>query len=83
MEQLVDKRLKLDKSFLSDFKSTKPCPIKVMDQIPTSDDKADEKAVEIAKTGKVTALVTIMHLYSDLKSKLVKKITKIVLKRPN
>jgi hypothetical protein len=48
-----------------------------MDQIPTSNDKADKKAVEIAKTGKVTAVVAVMHLYSDSKSKLVNKITKI------
>ena len=47
-----------------------------MDQIPTSNDKADKKAVEIAKTGKVTAVVAVMHLYSDSKSKLVNKITK-------
>jgi hypothetical protein len=62
---------------LSDLKSTKPHPIKVMDQIPTSDDGADKKPVEIAKTGKVTAVVVGMHLYSDSKSKLVHKITKI------
>ncbi len=61
---------------MSDLKSTKPRPIKVTDQIPTSDDKADKKAVEIAKTGKVTAVVAVLHLYSDSKSKLVNKITK-------
>ncbi len=77
MEQSVDKRLKLDKIFLSDLKSTKPRPIKVTDQIPTSDDKADKKAVEIAKTGKVTAVAMVMHLYSDSKSKLANKTTKI------
>jgi hypothetical protein len=76
MEQLVDKRLKLDKPFLSDLKSTKPRPIKVTDQIPTSNDKADKKAVEVAQTGKVTAVVTVMHLYGDSKIKLVNKITK-------
>ncbi len=62
---------------MSDLKSTKPRPIKVTDQIPTSNDRADKKAVEIAKTGKVTAVVAVMHLYSDSKSKLVYKITKI------
>ncbi len=62
---------------MSDLKSTKPHPIKVMDQILTSNDRADEKAVEIAKTGKVTVVVAVMHLYSDSKSKLVNKITKI------
>jgi hypothetical protein len=54
MEQLVDKRLELDMNSLSDLKSTKHCPIKVMDQIPTSNNRADEKTAEIAKTGKVT-----------------------------
>ncbi len=48
-----------------------------MDQIPTSNNRADKKAVEIAKTGKVTAVVAVMHLFSDSKSKLVNKITKI------
>ncbi len=62
---------------MSDLKSTKPRPIKVTDQIPTSNDRADKKAVEIAKTGKVTMVVVVMHLYSDSKSKLVKKIPKI------
>jgi hypothetical protein len=47
-----------------------------MDQIPTSNDRADKKTVEVAMTGKVTAVVTVMRLYSDLKSKLVSKITK-------
>jgi hypothetical protein len=77
VEQLVDKHFKLDKIFLSDLKSAKPHLIKVMDQIPTSDDRADKQADEIAKTGKVTAVVAVMHLYSDSKSKLVNKITKI------
>jgi hypothetical protein len=62
---------------LFDLKSTKPRPIKVTDQIPTSNDRADKKAVEIAKTGKVTAVVAVIHLYSDSKSKLVNNITKI------
>jgi hypothetical protein len=49
MEQLVDKHLKLDEPFMSDLKSTQPRPIKVTDQIPISDNKADEKALETAK----------------------------------
>jgi hypothetical protein len=61
---------------LSDLKSTEPRPIEVKDQTPTSNDKADKKTVEIAKTGKVTAVVTVMHLYGDSKSKLVNKIAK-------
>ncbi len=65
---MVDKRLNLDEPFLSDFKSTQPRPIKVTDQIPISDDRADEKAHEIAKTGKVTTVVAVMHLYGNNKS---------------
>jgi hypothetical protein len=53
MEQLVDKRLKLDEPFMSDLESTEPRPIKVTDQTPISDNKTDEKAVETAKTGNV------------------------------
>jgi hypothetical protein len=66
---------------LSDLKSTKPRPIKVTDQIPTNNDRADKKAVETAKTGKGTAVVAVMHLYSDSKSKVVNKITKISAKK--
>jgi hypothetical protein len=71
----VDKCLKLDKPFMSDLKSTKPRPIKVTEQIPISDNKADEKAVETVKTGKVTAVVAVLHLYGDSKMKLVNTIT--------
>jgi hypothetical protein len=70
MEHVVDKHLKLDEPFLSDFKSTQPRPIKVMDQIPISSTRADEKALEIAKTGKVTTVVAVMHLYGNTKSNL-------------
>ncbi len=70
-EHLVDKRLKIDEPFLSDFKSTQPRPIKVMDQISNSDNRADEKALEIAKTGKVTAIVAVMHLYGNTESNLI------------
>jgi hypothetical protein len=70
MEHVVDKRLKLDEPFLSDFKPTQPLPIKVTDQIPISA-RADEKALEIAKTGKVTVVVMVMHLYGNTKSNLI------------
>ncbi len=43
-EHIVDKHLKLDKPFLSYSKSTQPRPIKVMGQIPISDNRADEKS---------------------------------------
>jgi hypothetical protein len=67
MEHVVDKRLKLDEPFLSDFKSTWPRPIKITDQILIST-RAVEKALEIAKTGKVTVVVMEMHLYGNTKS---------------
>jgi hypothetical protein len=70
MEHVVDKHLKLDEPLLSDFKSTQPRPIKVTDQIPIST-RPDEKALEIAKTGKVTKVVTVMHLYGNIKSNLI------------
>jgi hypothetical protein len=53
---------------MSNLKSTQPRPIKVTDQIPISDNKADEKALETAKTGKVTTVVVVMHLYGDSKN---------------
>jgi hypothetical protein len=61
---------------MSDLNSAKPHPIKVTDQIPSSDSKSDEKAIETAKMGKVTAVVTVMHLYGDSKTKLVNTIAK-------
>ncbi len=73
MEHIVDKHLKLDEPFLSDFKSTQPCLIKVMDQIPISDNRADEKALEIAKTGTYMATIKAIQLLL---------VPKIVLKRP-
>jgi hypothetical protein len=53
---------------LSNFKSTQPRPVKVTDQIPISNNRADEKALEIAKTGKVTAVITVMYLYGNNES---------------
>jgi hypothetical protein len=69
-EHVVDKHLKLDEPFLSDFKSTQPCLIKVTDQILIST-RGDEKALKIAKTGKVTMVVAVMHLYGNTKSNLI------------
>jgi hypothetical protein len=82
MEHVVDTHLKLDKPFLSDFKSTQPRPTKVMDQHLHSNNRADEKALKIAKTGKVTAVVAIMHLYGNTENNLITTHAKIVLKRP-
>jgi hypothetical protein len=55
---------------LYDFKSTQPRPIEVTDQILIST-RADEKALEVAKTGKVTAVLVVMHLYGNTKSNLI------------
>jgi hypothetical protein len=44
---------------MSDLQSTQPCPIKVMDSVSNSE-RADAKALENAKTGKVTAVVTVI-----------------------
>jgi hypothetical protein len=70
MEHVVDKRLKLDEPFLSDLHSTQLHLIKVTDQILIST-RADEKALEISKTGKVTGVVAVMHLYCNTKSNLI------------
>jgi hypothetical protein len=40
-----------------------------MDPVPIST-RADEKALENAKTGKVTAVVVVMHIYGSTKSNL-------------
>ncbi len=42
-----------------------------MEQIPISDNRADEKALEMAKTGKVTVVVAVMHLYGNTESNLI------------
>jgi hypothetical protein len=55
---------------LSDFKSTQPRPIKVADQTPHSDNRDYEKALNIAKTGKVTLAVMVMHLHGNTESNL-------------
>ncbi len=52
---------------MSDLHSTQPRPIKVTDPVSNSI-RADEKALENAKTGKVTTIVAIMHTYGNAKS---------------
>jgi hypothetical protein len=52
---------------MSDLQSTQPCPIKVMDSVSNSE-RADAKALENAKMGKVTAVVAVMHLYGNIRS---------------
>ena len=65
----LDKRLKLDKQLALNLMSTEPRPIKVTnlaDEIISS----NEKAIENAKTGKVTAVAAVMYLDKNNKSNL-------------
>jgi hypothetical protein len=45
--------------------STEPHPIKVFNTAPSEATRADEVAVETAKTGKVTAVVAVMSIFSE------------------
>jgi hypothetical protein len=56
----VDKRLKLDKPLGTTNSSTMPRSIKVAATAPSETTRADEIAIETAKTGKVTAVVAVM-----------------------
>jgi hypothetical protein len=51
---------------LSDLWSTQPRPIKVTNPVPISS-RADGKALKNAKTGKVTAVVVVMHIFGETK----------------
>ncbi len=50
--------------------SHKPHPIKVVDTALSETMKADQIAIETAKTGKVTAVVTLMSIFSRKRCKL-------------
>jgi hypothetical protein len=76
----VDKHLKLDKPFMSDLQSTQPRPIKVTDSVSSSK-RADAKALENAKTGKVTAVVMVMHFYGNTTSRSISNNAKISAKK--
>jgi hypothetical protein len=76
MGLVEDKHLKIDKPFMSDLQSTQPHLIKVTDSVSNSD-RADLKALENAKTGKVTAVVMVIHLYGNSKSSSIKAKAKI------
>jgi hypothetical protein len=80
MELVVDKCLKLDKPFMSDLQSTQPRPIKVTDSVSNSK-RAAAKALENAKTGKVTAVVAVMHLYGNTTSRSISDNAKISAKK--
>jgi hypothetical protein len=55
---------------MSDLQSAQLRPIKVTDPVSNSN-RADVKALENAKTGKVTMAVAVMHLYGNAKSSLI------------
>jgi hypothetical protein len=76
----VDKRLKLDEPFMSDLQSTQPHLIKVTDSVSDSD-RANVKALENAKKGKVTAVVTVMHLYGSAKGSSINANAKVSAKK--
>jgi hypothetical protein len=63
-----------------DLQSTQPRPIKVTDSVSNSD-RAGVKALENAKTGKVTAVVAVMHLYGNAKSSSINANAKISAKK--
>jgi hypothetical protein len=65
---------------MSDLQSTQPRPIKVMDSASNSK-RADAKALENAKTGKVTAVVMVMHLYGNTTNRSISNNAKISAKK--
>ncbi len=65
---------------MSELQSTQPPPNKVMDLISNSK-RADAKALENAKTGKVTAIVAVMHLYGNTMKRSISNNAKISAKK--
>jgi hypothetical protein len=65
---------------MSDLQSTQPRPIKVTDSVSDSD-RANVKALENAKMGKVTAVVTVMHLYDNAKGSSINANAKVSAKK--
>jgi hypothetical protein len=80
MGLVVDKHLKLDEPFMPDLQSTPPRPIKVMDSV-SDNDRVEVKALENAKTGKVTTVVIVMHLYGNVKGNSIDANAKISAKK--
>ncbi len=60
----VDKCLKIDEPLGTVYSSHKPRPIKVANTARSETKKADQIAIETAKTGKVTAVVAVMSIFS-------------------
>jgi hypothetical protein len=65
---------------MSDLQSTQPHPIKFTDPVSNST-RADVKALENAKTGKVTMVVAVMHLYGNAKSSSINANAKVSAKK--
>ena len=65
---------------MSDLQSTQPRPIKVTDPV-SNGNGADVKALENAKTEKITAVVVIMHLYGNANSSSLRLMPKISSKK--
>ncbi len=65
-----------NQAFVSDLQSTQLRRIKVTDPVSNSN-RADVKALENAKTGKVTAVVAVLHLYGNATSSSIKAKAKI------
>ncbi len=66
----LDKHLKIDKLLCSIYSSTEPRPIKAVDTAPSQSTRANEIAIETAKSGKVTAVVAVMSIFSKNRCKL-------------
>jgi hypothetical protein len=64
----------------SAVQSTQPRLIKVTDSI-SNNKRADVKTLENAKTGKVTVVVTVMHLYGNTKNRSINNNAKICAKK--
>ncbi len=66
----LDKHLKIDEPLETIYSSHKPRPIKVADTALNETTKADEIAIETAKTGKVTAVVAVISIFCRKRCKL-------------
>jgi hypothetical protein len=66
----VDKCLKIDEPLGTIYLSYKPRPIKVANTALSETTKADQIAIETAKSGKVTAVVVVMSIFSKKRCKL-------------
>ncbi len=66
----VDKHLKIDEPLGTIYSSHEPRPNKVANTALSETTKADQIAIQTAKTGKVTAVVAVMSIFSRKRCKL-------------